>query len=188
MDSLCSVLDLKGSRHARARGRRTATGGLDAEYLLQVASGTRLRRQLEPRHGSLPLTALGRASGGGDARVLRARRLAQLHGCGVEVEEGGRHADEEVMAADDQVARRHLGGIGDVELQGYLRERVEHVGVESGDAGCVVERCFGAEGHGSGGGVVGVARVVLGAAADCHVLEDEPFRWWREGSGRRCLG
>lgn len=139
MDSLCRVLYFKGSRHPRARGRGAAARGLEPVDLLQVSSGARLRQQLEPCDSCLPALALGGIGGSVDASVLGALCLSQLRGGGVEVEEGRGGGGEVVDAADDEVARCHLGRVGEVELQGYPGQCVEQVGIDSGNAGCVVE-------------------------------------------------
>jgi hypothetical protein len=53
-----------------------------------------------------------------------------------------------------------------------------------GDAGGVVEACFGAEGGGLGVCVAGVGTgIVLGAAAEGDVFEGEAC-WWGEGAWR----
>jgi hypothetical protein len=91
-----------------------------------------------------------------------------------------------VDSADDEVAWRHLGSVGEVELHGDARERVQQVGVDAGDAGCVVERREGTVRDRDGGGVLGVAGVVLSATADGYVLEDKTCCWWRERRGRGC--
>ena len=191
MDLLCSILPLERSRHARARRRRAAAGGVEAVHLLEVARGAVLGEQPEPCHGRLAELADLRVRGGGDARVLGAGGLAQLHGGGVEVEEGGGGGGEEVLAADDEVGgrealrgERQLLVAGQVEAERDARQDVEDVRVGRRDAAGVEEGGDGADGHGGGGRVGHVAGVVLRAAADGDVLEGEAgCGWWESASG-----
>lgn len=94
------------------------------------------------------------------------------------------------MAADHVVARGEtlirggrdkvvgvgagLGG-GEVEGERDAREHVEQVGIGGCDARGVEEGRHRTDGGGNRGRVGEVACVVLRAAADGHVLEDEAF-------------
>lgn len=92
-------------------------------------------------------------------------------GVGVQVEGGG--GAGEVMLAGDEGLGGEEGRVafwrGDRE--GGAGELGHGEGGEAGDAGGVVEGCAGAGGDGDGIGIVGVAGVVLGAAADGDVVE-----------------
>ena len=179
-DLLCAVLDGESSGHACAGGRWATAGGLDAVDLLEVAGGAGAGEELEPGDGGLVPLAAGRIGGGVGGVVLGAGDLAELHGGGVEVEEGRGGVGEEVLARDGQVdgtdARRLV--VGQVELQGDLGQHGQEIGVGGGDAGGVEEGRDGANGHGDGGGVLGVARVVLDAPSDSDVLQTQ--------TGARC--
>lgn len=186
MNVLCRVLNLKSSRHPLARSRRTPTSRLHTEDLLQIPRSTSRRQQSKPRNSSLALLTLGRISRRSRAGVLGAGSRAEGSDALVHVEEGGRGVGEEVDAADGQVAGDHGAdglGLAEVELHGYLGEHVHEIGVGGGDAGGVEEGCYCARGDGDGGCVLDVAGVVLGAAAEGYVLEDEACCWWWEGSG-----
>ena len=186
LDLLRAVLDGESSGHACAGGGRVTAGGLDAVDLLEVAGGAGAGEELEPGDGGLVQLTAGRVGGGSDGVVLGAGDLAELHGGGVEVEEGRSGVGEEVLARDGQVdgpdARRLV--VGQVELQGDLGEHVQEIGVGGGDAGGVEEGRDGADGHGDGGGVLSVARVVLDAPSDGDVLKAQTGA--RRGETRDC--
>jgi hypothetical protein len=183
---LCRVLNLKSSRHPLARSRRTPTRRLHTVNLLQITSSTSPRQQSQPRDSSLALLTLGRISRRSHAGVLGARGRAEGRDALVQVEEGGRGVGEEVDAADGQVTGDHGTdglGLAEVELHGDLGEHVHEVRVGGGNAGGVEEGCYCACGDGNGGCVLDVAGVILGAAAEGYVLEDEACCWWWEGRG-----
>lgn len=75
------------------------------------------------------------------------------------------------------------GGGGQVEGHGHAGQHVEQGRVGGGDAAGVEEGGDGTGGDGGRGGVGGVAGVVLGAAADGDVLEDQAGGDVGEGLG-----
>lgn len=93
-----------------------------------------------------------------------------------------------MLAGDGHVAGDHgadlgLTGGGEVELHRDFGEEVQKVGVGGGDTAGVEEGGQGADLDRDCGGVGRVAGVVLCAASEGDVLEDQTGCWGREGGG-----
>ena len=185
--SLRRILHLELVGHPLARRGGAPADRLDAVHLLQAARGALLGVELEPGDGGLALEALGRVGRGRGAGVLAAGDLANLPGRrDVEVEEGRGAVEEEVHAADAEVGRRELLerlALRHVKVQRRAAQGRRQVRARGRDARRVEEGGHGADGLGRVGGGVGVARVVLRAAADGDVLEDEALGGLGEGGG-----
>ena len=185
--SLRRILHLELVGHPLARRGGAPADRLDAVHLLQAARGALLGVELEPGDGGLALEALGRVGRGRGAGVLAAGDLANLPGRrDVEVEEGRGAVEEEVHAADAEVGRRELLerlALRHVKVQRRAAQGRRQVRARGRDARRVEEGGHGAAGLGRVGGGVGVARVVLRAAADGDVLEDEALGGLGEGGG-----
>jgi len=182
---LGTILHLKRRRHPLARLGRLPARRVQPVHLLQHLPRGILRIELQPRHRPKPLPVSperGIRRRGGAVGFFELAR-AVLMQRRVEVEEGRRGVEEEVVAGDVLVGRAAVvavrGRDGEVEGDGgESGEEGRGVGCEAGD---VEEGCFGADGEGDGGGVCDVAGVVLGAPADGYVGEGEAGCWGWEG-------
>lgn len=163
---------------ALARSRRATSSRVDPVHLLDAARGAILGRQLQPRYSSLATRTGSGAGRRSNAAVLRAGNGADVEGGRVQVEEGRRAVEEEVVAGHVQGhgAEGAGGGGVEVEVDGHVGHLLEQVLGDAGDVADVEERGHGAGGDGRSVGLAGVAGVVLRAAADGDVLDGQVCR------------
>lgn len=170
---------MKVGRLALAGSRRAASGRVDPVHLLDAARGAVLGRQLQPGDRSLATGARSRARRRSDAAVLGAGDGANAQGGRVQVEEGRRAVEEEVVARHVQLHGAegpNSGGV-EVEVDGHVGHLFQQVLGGAGDVADVEERGQGAGGDGRSVGLAGVAGVVLRAAADGDVLDGQVCGW-----------
>lgn len=114
---LSAILHLKCGSLSRARGRRAATSCVQPVNLLEIARSTVLGQEPQPWNGQLAIEAFRSRSRRRNTGVLGTRRLAQLHGICIHVEERCGSRGEVVVAADGQVGGRQRVA-AEVEVEG----------------------------------------------------------------------